>query len=92
MRVVTVEEPVSRVRRAVGWILFGIAALFLTFDSVGKLLQLPQVVEGTTSLGYPASVIVPLYAIPLAYPIQGVRNVRPPSAGLIVTNPWAWER
>ena len=50
----------SRVRRAVGWILFGIAALFLTFDSVGKLLRLPQVVEGTTSLGYPASVIVPL--------------------------------
>lgn len=39
-----------------------------------------------------ASVIVPLYAIPQAYPIQGVRNVRPPSVGLIVTNPWAWER
>ncbi len=39
-----------------------------------------------------ATVIVPLYAIPLAYPNQGVRNARPLSDGLIVTNPWAWER
>lgn len=44
----------------IGWILFGLAVLFLTFDSVGKLRQLPQVVEGTTALGYPATVIVPL--------------------------------
>ncbi len=50
----------SKARLRIGWTLFGIAVLFLTFDSVGKLLQLPQVVEGTTSLGYPASVIVPL--------------------------------
>ncbi len=52
--------------RVLGWVLFGIAALFLTFDSVGKLLQLPQVVDGTTSLRYPASVIVPLGIIELA--------------------------
>ncbi len=46
--------------RVLGWILFSIAVLFLGFDSVGKLLQLPQVVEGTTSLGFPASVILPI--------------------------------
>lgn len=57
---VKVQEPVSKTRRAIGWILFGSAVLFLTFDSVGKLLRLPQVVEGTTSLGYPPGVIVPL--------------------------------
>jgi ABC-type transport system substrate-binding protein len=39
-----------------------------------------------------ASVIIPLYAIPAAYPNAGVRNVRPATEGLIVTNPWAWER
>ena len=39
-----------------------------------------------------ATVIVPLYAIPMAYPNQGVRNARPPLDGLTVTNPWAWER
>jgi ABC-type transport system substrate-binding protein len=39
-----------------------------------------------------ATVIVPLYAIPQAYPNQGVRNARPRSEGLVVTNPWAWER
>ena len=50
----------TKTRRLIGWILFGVAVLFLTFDSVGKLLQLPEVVEGTTALGYPASVIVPL--------------------------------
>ncbi len=56
----------SKTRQRVGWILFGVAVLFLTFDSVGKLLQLPQVVEGTTSLGFPASVIVPLGIIQVA--------------------------
>lgn len=56
----------SRTRQRIGWILFGMAVLFLMFDSVGKLLQLPPVVEGTTALGYPASVIVPLGVIQVA--------------------------
>jgi hypothetical protein len=48
--------------------------LLLLFDATGKLLRVPQVVEGTAQLGYPASTIVPigiilltcvvLYAIP----------------------------
>lgn len=51
--------------RLAGWFLFGLAVLFLAFDSVGKLLQLPQVVQGTTELGYPTAVILPLGLIQL---------------------------
>lgn len=61
-------------RRRAGNILSGIAILFLLFDSFGKLARAPQVIEGTTKLGYPESSIVPigiillvcviLYAIP----------------------------
>jgi hypothetical protein len=40
-----------------GRALSGIAVLFLTFDSLGKLLRVQPVVEGTAQLGYPASVI-----------------------------------
>lgn len=43
-----------------GRVLSGLAAAFLTFDSVGKLLRVPPVIEGTASLGYPVSVIFPL--------------------------------
>ena len=48
-----------------GRILGGLAVLFLAFDAFGKLLQAPQAVEGTTSLGYPASVLVPLGVVQL---------------------------
>jgi hypothetical protein len=43
-----------------GRVLSGIAVLFLAMDAGMKLLQLPAAVEGTTQLGYPASVIVPI--------------------------------
>ena len=33
----------------------GLAALFLTFDTILKVLRLGPAVEGTASLGYPAS-------------------------------------
>jgi ABC-type transport system substrate-binding protein len=48
--------------------------------------------QAALDAAYRATVIVPLYAIPMAYPNQGVRNIRPASDGVIVTNPWAWER
>jgi len=46
-------------RRALwtGRVLSGLAAAFLLFDATGKLLELAPVVEGTTQLGYPVSVI-----------------------------------
>jgi len=50
----------SSTQRRLGWVLIGLASAFLAFDSVGKLLRLAPVVEGTTQLGYPASVILPL--------------------------------
>ena len=43
-----------------GRVLSTIAVLFLLFDAVGKLLQPKAVVDGTTQLGYPVSVILPL--------------------------------
>lgn len=43
-----------------GRVLSGLAVLFLAFDATIKLLQLGPAVEGTTQLGYPASVIVPI--------------------------------
>ena len=52
----------ARSRRALwtGRVLSGLAVAFLIFDSVGKLLRVQPVVEGTIVLGYPVSVIFPL--------------------------------
>lgn len=57
-----------------GRILSGIAIAFLSVDTLGKLLQVGPVIEGTIQLGYPESVVLPigllllvgtaLYAIP----------------------------
>ena len=41
----------------IGRVLSALAILFLLFDAVIKLLQLPVAIEGTTQLGYPASVV-----------------------------------
>lgn len=40
-----------------GYILSGLAVLFLLFDSLGKLTKPAMVVEGTLELGYPESTI-----------------------------------
>lgn len=46
---------------------------FLTFDAVGKLLEIPQVLDGTALLGYPTEVVfglgVTLLACIVAYAI-----------------------
>ena len=57
-----------------GYVLSGLAVLFLAFDAGIKLLALPPAVEATTQLGYPASTLlvagiievfcVVLYSIP----------------------------
>ena len=49
-----------------GRILSGLAVLFLTFDATLKVLRLTPAVEGTTQLGYPESVVVPLGLIQIA--------------------------
>lgn len=43
-----------------GRALSGLAAAFLVLDSIGKLMRVQPVIEGTLSLGYPVSVIIPL--------------------------------
>lgn len=54
--------PVDLSRKAVisGRVLSGVAVLFLLFDAIGKLLRPVAVLEGTTQLGWPVSVILPL--------------------------------
>jgi hypothetical protein len=47
-------------------VLTGLVTLFLLFDSVGKLLRLRQMVEGTAALGYPDSAVRVIGAILLA--------------------------
>jgi hypothetical protein len=37
--------------------LSAVAVLFLLFDAVGKLLEIPAVVAGSTALGYPAGTV-----------------------------------
>jgi hypothetical protein len=40
-----------------GRVLSGLAVAFLIFDSIGKLLQVQPVIDGTISLGYPRDVV-----------------------------------
>ena len=54
------DGSTSVTSRRVGLVLLGIAVLFLTFDTVMKLMANPMAVAGTLALGWPASVIRPL--------------------------------
>jgi hypothetical protein len=57
--------PVSTRRRWTGRIIGTLAVLFLAFDSAGKLLTLPPVVEGSARLGFPESVVLGIGIIEL---------------------------
>jgi hypothetical protein len=61
------EAPVAPSRAALwtGRVLSGLAAAFLLMDSVVKLLVIPAAIQGTTELGYQASVIRPLGVVTL---------------------------
>ena len=48
-----------------GYTLTALAALFLAFDTIMKLLQLTPAVEGTVALGYPASTVLVIGLIEL---------------------------
>ena len=48
-----------------GRVLSGVAVLFLAMDATMKVLQVPAAVEGTTKLGYPAAVLLPLGIVQL---------------------------
>ena len=53
----TVESSAKK-RSIAGYVLTGLVAAFLTFDTVMKVLQLAPAVQGTTELGYPASSVL----------------------------------
>jgi len=59
------DSHVSRTALWSGRALSAFAILFLAFDAAMKVLQLTPAVEGTTQLGYPASVILPLGLVQL---------------------------
>ena len=48
-----------------GWVLSGLAIVFLAFDSLIKVLNMAPAVEATTQLGYAASLVVPLGIVEL---------------------------
>lgn len=58
----------ARSRRALwaGRVISGLAAGFLIFDSVGKLLEVQPVIDGTQQLGYPADIVFSLGVILLS--------------------------
>ena len=72
----------ARGRLWTGRVLSGIAALFLTFDGLMKVLAVAPVVKATHELGYPISSIVPiglillgcvaLYLVPRTAPLGAV--------------------
>jgi len=53
----------SKAERITGRVLSGIAIVFLTVDSVAKLLQIQPVVDGTLQLGYPRDIVFTLGAV-----------------------------
>src|SRR5215216_5131031 len=55
----------SRSTLLIGYALTGLAALFLAFDTVMKLLAVQQAVQSTTELGYPASAVFTIGVIEL---------------------------
>lgn len=51
-------EPPSRAAVWGGRVMSGLACLFLAFDAAMKVMQVPEAVQGTTDLGYPAGVLL----------------------------------
>jgi hypothetical protein len=56
----------SRAALWTGRILTGLSVAFMLFDATVKVLELPMAVEGTTQLGYPASILLGLGIVQLA--------------------------
>ena len=60
----TVESSAKK-RSIAGYALTAFVALFLTFDTVMKVLQLAPAMQGTIELGYPASTVLTIGLIEL---------------------------
>jgi hypothetical protein len=66
MLAATHPVPVAKTAIWAGRIISTLAILFLTFDSVIKVLNLTPAVEATTRLGYPASLVITIGVLELA--------------------------
>jgi len=58
--------PVVRKTQVTGFVLTALAALFLAFDTILKVLMLAPAVQGTAQLGYPAQSVLWIGIIELA--------------------------
>ena len=67
----TTSQAGSRRALSTGRVISGLAVAFLIFDSVGKLLEVQPVMDGTKQLGYPPDIVfglgVTLLSCVLAY-------------------------
>jgi hypothetical protein len=59
-------SSVTKKRLVAGYVLTALVALFLTFDTVIKVLRLAPAIQGTTELGYPADTVLWIGMIELA--------------------------
>ena len=59
------SASVTKKARIAGSVLTTLVALFLTFDTVIKVLRLAPAIEGTTALGYPVDRVFPIGVIEL---------------------------
>jgi hypothetical protein len=68
---ITTNHAGSRRALWTGRVISGLAVAFLIFDSVGKLLEVQPVIDGTKQLGYPPDIVfslgVTLLSCVLAY-------------------------
>ena len=55
----------ARTQRRTAYVLTALAALFLTFDVIMKVLRLRPAMEGTVALGYPEHTVAAIGAIEL---------------------------
>jgi len=51
-------SPVGKKKLVTGYVLTTLAAVFMLFDTVIKVLRLPVAIQGTTELGYPADSVL----------------------------------
>jgi hypothetical protein len=62
----TPTAPASTTMLWAGRILGGLVILFMLFDGVIKVMNLPAAVEGTVRVGYPARLVVTIGVVALA--------------------------
>jgi DoxX-like protein len=65
-RTITSIHACSRRALWTGRVLSGLAVAFLIFDSVGKLLEVQPVIDGTKQLGYPPEIVFSLGVVLLS--------------------------